>query len=856
MRLVFKSYDSDKKTISFDIEASPKESEILYSLQQNISNKINRYDTGNLKIKRRSGAIRYTVNIDTSFLFDTQKYFLDANIQIENWIEFIVEIERAIKRDLSIYKKTNKTPLNTSEMEEGVLLRLSNAFLTPSEQSALKQTSRKNHQDTFDYAHLLSIHFPSAYQSLQEEKKCVDDTAAPIYKETFDDEYAREYKDLMPSQKKLLTLFKAGALDEIKKILIGITELLSASGGPSDIKEQGLLFWANKNKQQAILDHCFSDIIMPVYQLNAYTLDVHKCLHSLFNYTILHWAILCNQSKEMIIHIVESGANVDAVQIAGITPLMIAVLRNNLELVKCLVAVKADVNKAMPAGETALSGAIENGHFEIMVYLIVSQASIDARVDDFTLLMIASEAGYLDIVTYLIDEKNADVNDTTSDNFTALHYAARNGHLNIVRFLVMRNTNVQAIADQSKAALTFATKGNFLEVVKYFIEELQVKADDLFNGCTALGWAAYHGHLHIVRYLVEHGANVNAKEIPSGVTPLMSATSGNHLEIVKYLIEVKANANDMKSDLSTALHIAADKGYLDIVRYLVEHQANLDPHHGTNGITALICAIGNGYYDVAAFLIENNADVNHGKTQSGLTPLIFAASLGELETVKRLVAAGANLNATADNNVTTAFMLAAKIDAHPDIICYLISQFDVLLHYLSYIDRCTLPVLMPSYLVTGLLTEMREWEITGQDPLYPLYLYLRNGAEKTSTEVLCINMLRHTKPIKLLENSNRLIVFLTKGFIGTFLGRLNAFVVVLKQVRDNLLNEEKLIPSAPPLLFLPNEVKKITQKNNSSSSLWWRVGSIFCGCTGSDSALDEKHSSPLVRPAGMRARSP
>ena len=57
---------------------------------------------------------------------------------------------------------------------------------------------------------------------------------------------------------------------------------------------------------------------------------------------------------------------------------------------------------------------------------------------------------------------------------------------------------------------------------------------------TALLLACNKGHMEIVTYLIEHGANVNMRNI-HGWNPLITASSIGAIEIVKYLIEKGAN---------------------------------------------------------------------------------------------------------------------------------------------------------------------------------------------------------------------------------------------------------------------------------------------------------------------------
>jgi len=61
--------------------------------------------------------------------------------------------------------------------------------------------------------------------------------------------------------------------------------------------------------------------------------------------------------------------------------------------------------------------------------------------------------------------------------------------------------------------------------------DVNVKNND---GWTPLHSAAYYGHFEIVKYLVEHGADIIAKN-NDGLTPLQCAESKDNEEIVEYL---------------------------------------------------------------------------------------------------------------------------------------------------------------------------------------------------------------------------------------------------------------------------------------------------------------------------------
>ena len=58
----------------------------------------------------------------------------------------------------------------------------------------------------------------------------------------------------------------------------------------------------------------------------------------------------------------------------------------------------------------------------------------------------------------------------------------------------------------------------------------------IFTGASALWCAAATGHLNVVKYLVEMGADVNSTTLTNS-TPMRAACFDGHLDIVSYLIE-------------------------------------------------------------------------------------------------------------------------------------------------------------------------------------------------------------------------------------------------------------------------------------------------------------------------------
>jgi len=74
---------------------------------------------------------------------------------------------------------------------------------------------------------------------------------------------------------------------------------------------------------------------------------------------------------------------------------------------------------------------------------------------------------------------------------------------------------------------------------------------------------AKNGHIEIIKYLVDKGANIRTN---IDTTLQLSAKHG-HLEIVKYLVEEHRAVID-----DCVILLSAKKGHLEVVKYLVLRQ--------------------------------------------------------------------------------------------------------------------------------------------------------------------------------------------------------------------------------------------------------------------------------------------
>ena len=83
--------------------------------------------------------------------------------------------------------------------------------------------------------------------------------------------------------------------------------------------------------------------------------------------------------------------------------------------------------------------------------------------------------------------------------------------------------------------------------------------------------ACEEGHLDVVKYLVQNGANIRANDD----WVLNIASEHGHLEIVKYLVDGVFEGADVLSRQCLALREAVENGHSDIVKFLIEKGADV-----------------------------------------------------------------------------------------------------------------------------------------------------------------------------------------------------------------------------------------------------------------------------------------
>jgi uncharacterized protein len=293
-------------------------------------------------------------------------------------------------------------------------------------------------------------------------------------------------------------------------------------------------------------------------------------------------------------------------------------------------------------------------------------------------------------VQRLLDQ-SVDVNATQPDGATALHWAAHRDELAIADLLIRAGAKVDAAdedgvtplglaclnaspamverllkaganpnAGRESPVLSAARSGN-VEVMKLLLAHGgDANAKEPRRGQTALMWAAAEKHAAVAGVLIDHGADVKAKTVPvrsasggrggglgrggmgggsngaNGFTPLLFAVRAGDFQSVRLLANVGADVNDVSADGLSALVLATLRAQVDIALFLLEKGA--DANLAGAGFTALHWASGSWETELTVTSITPDREGEEWRTVAGLRER-------RIDLVKALLEHGADPNA-------------------------------------------------------------------------------------------------------------------------------------------------------------------------------------------------------------------
>lgn len=163
-------------------------------------------------------------------------------------------------------------------------------------------------------------------------------------------------------------------------------------------------------------------------------------------------------------------------------------------------------------------------------------------------------------------------------------------------------------------------------------------------------------YLDVVKFLTDHGADVNAASYSEGLSPLHVAASNGFRDAAELLITRGAKVDARSRTGSTPLLLASR--YLDVSKLLILKGADLTAKDNYGWTVLHNAAVFRGNAEYIRFMLSKGADVN-GRRFDGQTPLHKAAENQVEDAAVLLISNGADVNAK-DNAGNTPYDIARK----------------------------------------------------------------------------------------------------------------------------------------------------------------------------------------------------
>ncbi|KAF4949398.1 hypothetical protein FSARC_13488 [Fusarium sarcochroum] len=219
----------------------------------------------------------------------------------------------------------------------------------------------------------------------------------------------------------------------------------------------------------------------------------------------------------------------------------------------------------------------------------------------------------------------------------AFHVAVERGMESAVRKLmdkIMDEPILSLSDDDRRQPLHLACLNGHESIVKFLLERGADTEARQENGATPLDDACWRGHQSVVQLLLKWGAETQVYDHNSW-SPLLSATAFKNKSIVKLLLEKNSsNINVADTDGTTPLHVACEEGYEEIVGMFLEYNKKSDLNINTRdgqGRTPLMLACRGGYAKCVQQLCNADVESNVQASEDDQnTALHYAASTGKI----------------------------------------------------------------------------------------------------------------------------------------------------------------------------------------------------------------------------------
>jgi ankyrin repeat protein len=311
------------------------------------------------------------------------------------------------------------------------------------------------------------------------------------------------------------------------------------------------------------------------------------------------------ENPELISYFIGQGVNVNSENGEGNSMLLIAAKKGNISLVtECIETYKLYIHKKNNKGQTALMLAAESGSATVCTYLLEKGSNVAAQdLQGATALFYATDNNF-----ELLIQNGAKIDHLKTDGDNLLIWATRNEQLGTVKRLHEGGMSILSANKEGKTAYYYVVSASSHFTNKTMMEDFFIEAGADINtqgsgGETAMFKAVESDNLERVKFLIEKGADINAKD-NKGLRP-----DCDEKEIIMYLVKNGADIDALDDRHDSYLCVAVSQDDLELAHFLINE--GIDPNQACYFEEApIIKAVESHNLTLVQFLAENGADVN------------------------------------------------------------------------------------------------------------------------------------------------------------------------------------------------------------------------------------------------------
>jgi len=227
--------------------------------------------------------------------------------------------------------------------------------------------------------------------------------------------------------------------------------------------------------------------------------------------------------------------------------------------------------------------------------------------------------------------------------------------LKLKNIILTMSNNFNIFSMGYSTSLIEASKYDCSKTIGALLDQNDINIDHTdSDGDTAIITASRNGNFHVVKQLLDHGADIKLNE--RFTSPLIESVMMGNNNISNLLIDSLNNINSIGESEYHAFNIACENGNIEVAVGLMNIGIDINKSNG-DGRTPLMHSCRKGHIGLAIILLEYGAEINKSD-ELGFTALSLACDENQILMIYFIASRGENVNS--ETEFGTALMIACE----------------------------------------------------------------------------------------------------------------------------------------------------------------------------------------------------